>query len=212
MSAAWIFDLDDTLYKERDYVRSCFNHVGGLLNCAHVSEELGRAFDSGAEDPIGAMCRRRGLSEARRRGLIESMRSHAPAITLSPDAAELLTGLRERSTPFSILTNGRSVTQRRKIEALGLVDAKYIFISEEIGVAKPDIGVFKAAQDVHAADRYIYVGDNIAKDFAGPNALGWLSVMLIDDGRNIHPQDIDVPADARPKKTVSSLTELIPLV
>lgn len=33
---------------------------------------------------------------------------------------------------------------------------------------------------------FIYVGDNVKKDFITPNALGWKTICIKDDGRNIH--------------------------
>lgn len=57
---------------------------------------------------------------------------------------------------------------------------------------------------------FTYVGDNPRKDFIAPNALGWLTVCLKDDGRNIHKQDFtSITALALPKKTIESLKELI---
>ena len=57
---------------------------------------------------------------------------------------------------------------------------------------------------------FTYVGDNPRKDFISPNALGWLTVCLKDDGRNIHKQDFtSITAQALPKKTIESLKELI---
>ena len=57
---------------------------------------------------------------------------------------------------------------------------------------------------------FIYVGDNVKKDFITPNALGWKTICLKDDGRNIHKQDFTLtPEQALPKKTILSLKELI---
>ena len=57
---------------------------------------------------------------------------------------------------------------------------------------------------------FIYVGDNVKKDFITPNALGWKTICLKDDGRNIHKQDFtSTPAHALTKEKIKSLKELI---
>ena len=51
-----------------------------------------------------------------------------------------------------------------------------------------------------------YVGDNLKKDFIAPNMLGWLTVCLKDDGRNIHRQEVeDLEEGMRPKRWIEGL-------
>ncbi len=215
LQAAFVFDLDDTLYKERDYVASCFEWVGARLRASHgaehAHEKLQGLFDAGAGDAIGTVCAEYGVNDAEKADLITQMRAHSPAITLSEDAAHLLSWIRERNYNFSIVTNGRSITQRRKMEALRLGDALSVAISEEIGAAKPDPTCYSLAISAHAADRYFYVGDNPKHDFVGPNELGWTTVMLRDNGRNIHDQSRAFPANHQAAVTIDDLRELIAL-
>lgn len=212
---AFVFDLDDTLYKERDYVASCFEWIGARLRASHgaehAPEKLQSLFDAGADDAIGTVCAEYGVNDAEKAELITQMRAHPPAIALSEDAAHLLAWIRERNYSFSIVTNGRSVTQRRKVEALGLSDALSVAISEEIGAAKPDPTCFSLAISAHGADRYFYVGDNPKHDFVGPNELGWATVMLKDNGRNIHDQMLKFPTNHQAAVTIDDLRELIAL-
>ena len=64
-----------------------------------------------------------------------------------------------------------------------------------------------------AEHRFVYVGDNPAKDFRWPNALGWLTVQLDDpDGVNIHSQAIDVPADFHAARHIARVADLLPLL
>ncbi len=207
----FVFDLDDTLYKERDYVRSClafaaarlagFGYDGGVA-------QLVRLHERGEQDPVGVICASLGVGDMEKRRLVEAMRAHEPEIALSPDAAAFLDDLRARQLTFSIVTNGRGVTQRRKIAALGLQDAAAIVISEELGAAKPDIRCFEAVAQMHGADRHLYVADNPEIDFIGPNRLGWLTVMLRNDGRNVRAGQEALSAAQRPSRTIDRLTEL----
>jgi len=207
----FVFDLDDTLYPEHDYVRSCFNWVAAQLGDRAISESLLELYQQGEKDPVGVIAARQNVLGDERLALISGMRAHAPAIALDSGARALISRLRAAGKKFSILTNGRSITQRRKIEALGVTDAAAILISEEVGASKPDVSIFRAAAAAHAARDYLYVGDNPAVDFEGPNALGWMTVMLQRKNGVRRPPFEPAPAQ-RPQRLVTSLDELLPLV
>ena len=56
------------------------------------------------------------------------------------------------------------------------------------------------------------MGDNLKKDFLTPNRLGWQTVCLRDDGRNIHKQDGEgVTEEMNAKIWVDRLPELAKL-
>lgn len=115
---------------------------------------------------------------------------------------------------IGLITDGRSVQQRNKIEALGLlrwIDENDTIISEEFGSEKPTtenyLYLMKRYPDCHD---FTYVGDNVKKDFIAPNALGWNSICLRDDGRNIHKQGSEELATAmKPKRWIESFAEVI---
>jgi putative hydrolase of the HAD superfamily len=91
---------------------------------------------------------------------------------------------------MGILTDGRSLTQRNKIAALGLEAwINDIVISEEFGSAKPDERNYRHFEQRFPTAQYVYVGNDVAKDFIAPNRLGWLTVCVRDNGGHIHPQD-----------------------
>lgn len=212
----FVFDLDDTLYKEADYARSALAFAARRLSerygIADQTDRLISLFQTGERDPLGLICQDCRLPFPAFGETLNAMRAHEPAIRLSPDAAHFIARLRERKPGLAIVTDGRSITQRAKIRALGLTDADPILISEETGFRKPEIAAFQAVEDHFPGCKYIYIADNPAKDFIAPNALGWHSVMLADDGRNLHPQDIAVPENAKAAQTIQSLAELAPFL
>ena len=55
-------------------------------------------------------------------------------------------------------------------------------------------------------DRFVYVGDNPAKDFVAPNAMGWTTVQIVRDG-GIHDATKEIDGGAAQHK-ISALTEL----
>ncbi len=214
---ALVFDLDDTLYKERDYVRSCLDWFAHALSAQGYPTPDGAArlhalFEAGERDPIGVLCTQAGVDAREKAALIEAMRAHAPAIELTPGAAALLSRLRAENLPYSIVTNGRGITQRRKLAALGLEDPLSLSISEETGAPKPERRAFALAARAHGDARYFYIGDNPKHDFAAPNALGWTTVMLRDDGRNIHRQTVDYGPDHAARHVVGDLPAVLDLL
>ncbi len=189
-----VFDLDDTLYAERDFVRSGFRAISRRFESsdqARVFRLLESFFDSGDADPLGSTLREM-RSRKEKAALLQVYREHEPCLELAVAVRELLEGLTQAGHRLGILTDGRSVTQRNKIEALGLgAWVHEIVISEEFGSGKPDPRNYQHFERAFSSASYVYVGDNLTKDFVSPNQLGWVTVGVLDCGKNIHPQCLD---------------------
>jgi len=56
---------------------------------------------------------------------------------------------------------------------------------------------------------FYYIGDNPEKDFIAPNELGWTSICLLDDGKNIHKQNFNVSEEFLPKYRIKNIVELL---
>lgn len=208
-----VLDLDDTLYSEREYSRSALSVAGREMarrfGIPDPRDALIRAFEAGEPDAIGAYLLRNRFPAVAKDDLLAVMRAHLPSIQLRHDAALLINSLRRSGRGYAILTDGRGVTQRQKICALGCQDAAFISISEECGWSKGDEERWVALEKAVGAKRFCYVGDNPAKDFLIPNLRGWDTVMLKSCGHNIHVQDY--PSDVRyhPRRVVNSLEEML---
>lgn len=186
-----VFDLDDTLYLERDYVRSGFACVAGLIaTSADESREiaawLGRAFDNGVRGDTfdRLLAERPELADRFSPAyLVEAYRSHAPSISLLPGIADLLERLRARGLRLGVLTDGPLASQRAKAEALKLdewFDPVLLTASREEGFTKPGaLGFEWIAAIWHLPPAELaYIADNPRKDFVGPRNLGWLTIRL----------------------------------
>jgi len=136
-------------------------------------------------------------------------RLHLPEISLSPVVKSLLDLLESKDITIVIMTDGRSVTQRLKLVALGL-DKYPFFISDEYGgLRKPDLTRFKLVEERFPAKKYVYVGDNVEKDFIAPNELGWNSLCLLPNSDFVHQNDInDLPEINAPKNWIRHLDEI----
>lgn len=219
------FDLDDTLYKEVEYLESAFMEVAGYAasQCGGCSVSLNVMAIKGykamltarqrGEDAFGALNKSLGTNIPKE-DFLEIYRTHVPDIHLDNDVAEVLDELKNRGVVLSLITDGRSVQQRHKIEALGLerwFSNEDIIISEEFDSEKTDERNFRYFMDRYPNCKYIYVGDNPAKDFIAANRLGWKTVCLLDDGRNIHKQT-EVAEECQPKITMQSIEEILAFI
>ena len=218
-----VFDLDDTLYKEIDYLRSAYRYIASQLavddaGCERVFSTLYNAYNDG-KDAFAVLldsCDWEGLTKE---ALLGWYRSHKPGISLSDGCEGLLSHLAAKGCRLGIITDGRTVTQMNKIEALGLgryIDDDDIVISERFGSSKPSPANYLHFMNKYGADaRYYYIADNTAKDFIAPNRLGWTTVCLKDNGQNVHKQDFSLSDELLPRYTVEgfgdSLFELLNL-
>lgn len=219
-----VFDLDDTLYKEMDFVRSAYRYIS-----RQVSRQICGKDDDGharaVYDFMWGVFRSGGLSfesANEKYGLdipvsqyLHWYRTHPIEIELREDAAGLISRLAEHEVPIGIITDGRSLTQRNKINSLGLdryVKPEDVVVSEEIGSEKPNPRNYEHFMQRYSGRRYIYVGDNPKKDFIAPNALGWQTFGIIGDEENIHPPKGTFPPEAEPSKWLKSHRELIPIL
>lgn len=186
---AIIFDLDDTLFAERDFVVSGFRAVAGRfadrLGGAEVAEKkMTELFDVGDRTRVfQALLFELGIEDDDLlRDIIDLHRHHLPTIQLHLDADRALCDLGGKFR-LGIVTDGRPRTQRAKIEALGLtmrVDAA--IVSQELApwICKPDPRPFEfiSTRLQVLGERCVYVADNLAKDFVGPNSLGWRTIQV----------------------------------
>jgi FMN phosphatase YigB (HAD superfamily) len=134
---------------------------------------------------------------------------------LIPGAGEMVRELKERGYRLALVADGPAETFRNNLVPHGLYD---LFdaraISEELGAQKPDARMFEHAMDLLGIDRKQYgqvvmVGNNLARDIKGANALGIISVWLDWSSRRSK-----VPADDTeiPRYTIRTPMDLLPLL
>lgn len=175
-----IFDLDDTLYSEKEYVHSGYKAVAQYLGFEDLENEMWNYFRAGRM-AINACLERIGKRELSAE-CIKIYREHKPDIRLYHGVRELIGMLKEDGIKIGIITDGRPYGQRRKISALGLDKmVADIIITDELGgiqFRKPcDIAFRIMARKWRLPyENIVYIGDNPAKDFQAPRQLGMQSV------------------------------------
>jgi 2-haloacid dehalogenase len=197
MPYTWLlFDADGTLFDydaaERQALRLTFAEYSLSFGPkAHdiyrrVNERMWLDFEQGMTTPAR-------IKSERFAHLFEALQGELPATTmpdpvefsdrylanlgtctdLMPDAEPVLRALYSR-VRLALITNGLTVVQRARLLQSGLGDLfKAVVISEEVGVSKPNPGIFQIAFDRMGSprkDEVLMVGDSLTSDIRGANA------------------------------------------
>lgn len=176
---AVLFDLDDTLYGEKEYVRSGYKAVAKLLpNVVDAEEKLWVAFENKEPAIDTVLNAERIYSEELKAECILAYRNQIPDIHLYDGVLDMLIELRSKGMRIGIITDGRPEGQKAKIKALNLeATVEHIIITDELGgveYRKPCEKALVIMREYFGVtyQEMCYVGDNIVKDFIAPEKLG----------------------------------------
>ena len=170
-----VFDLDDTLYSEKNYVRSGYRKIAqNYPDIENAEEKLWNSFLKG-EKAIDKVFDETRLDEKKKNAL-NIYREHMPMIELYAGVSEMLIRIKNKGKKIGIITDGRPDGQKNKIKALKL-DVDQVIITDELGgiqYRKPNKKAFELMQNRWkiAFNKMVYIGDNISKDFSAPKELG----------------------------------------
>jgi putative hydrolase of the HAD superfamily len=221
-----IFDLDDTLYAERDFAVSAFAAAGRWAETTHgitgLHQEMTALLDAGHLGQIFALAltaKLPGHGAADLAALRQVYLTHAPTrLPLFDDADRALARFSSREdVTLGLITDGTAAVQAAKIKALGIADRfAHAILTGALGgqraFHKPHPLAFERMQAALAVsgDRLVYVGDNPAKDFQAPNRMGWTTVQVdrpCQQACKIH-RGADALVEGAAQHTVASLDEL----
>lgn len=213
-----VFDVDDTLYLERDYVRSGFSAVADVVHSsvgipkAELFSFLWACFErDNRGNTFNLLCD--AYPEIVERypvvDLVEVYRSHRPRLSLPSESKQVLGRLRMAGLRIGLISDGPLSSQSAKVSALQLDSiADEIVLTDSWGRSywKPHTRAFEEiARRFGMAHRELcYVADNPAKDFCTPKALGWYTIRVRCPGQEryfMEPHN----EDHAPNTTVSSL-------
>jgi HAD superfamily hydrolase (TIGR01549 family) len=220
---AVLFDLDDTLFDHRACTRAALLAIrqvepaferwafeafeaehAALLEENHLEVLAGRlTVDDARLRRFGRLLERAGAPcgpsdvEAVARAYREAYRHNRQEV---PGALDLLAAL-QGSAAIGIVTNNVAAEQRQKLAEFGFdrrVDA--VVISEDVGITKPDPGIFRIALDRLGCDAAsaVMVGDAWGTDIVGARSAGLRAVWFNRTGA------------ASPEPAVPELRELKP--
>jgi putative hydrolase of the HAD superfamily len=191
--AAVLFDLDDTLYPERQFVDGGFRAVAGFL-----AGRMGRPAPALAER-LWELHRRDGRGRLFNTLLTEIglgddadlvlaclmvYRSHRPSLEPFEGAEVAIADLGDAGVRTGVVSDGHAAVQRRKLEGLGGLANRFdvVVMTDELGAAhaKPSPVPFRVACRVLdvATDRSIYVANDPRKDFRGAREAGLATIRM----------------------------------
>lgn len=198
-----IFDLDDTLYSEKEYIRSGYKAVSDYLGGGYENQ-LWELFESGKQaidELLGTLGRTNEKED-----VLRIYRYHKPDIHLYDGVKELINDLKAKRVKIGIITDGRPEGQQSKLDALHLskmVDD--VIITDELGgvqFRKPcDISfrIMLTRWRMNPED-VVYIGDNIEKDFQAPQQLGMKSIYF-NNCNGLYKTEVD-------RVSITSICEL----
>jgi putative hydrolase of the HAD superfamily len=186
-----VFDLDDTLYPESQFLESGLRAVAEytstkseinsqeiLMTSMSLLETFGRelVFDN--------MLKHYGMySKNLVRKLISVYRSHTPSIRMGEKEIEIV---RKLSSIYNLylVTDGNKNVQASKIAALGIESLfRKIFITHRYGItsSKPSLKCFEKIREIENAlwNEIVYVGDDPNKDFVNLNKVGAITIRVM---------------------------------
>ncbi|MDF1666827.1 MAG: HAD-IA family hydrolase, partial [Planctomycetota bacterium] len=106
-----------------------------------------------------------------------------------PDALEFLKALTNTTLTRGIITSGLSIKQAEKILRLGIYELlthNALFISEQIGINKPNVKLYKrACSDLNLKpSQCIYIGDRAPRDIDPPKSIGMTAIHMVRGGKH----------------------------
>lgn len=191
---AVIFDLNDTLYSEKEYMRSGFKVVAEhLKQVNHCFNKLCVAFEKG-KMPIETVLEDENIySEELLEECLKLFREHKPDIKLYDGVEELFLELRKQKKAIAIVTDGKVVKENAKIDSLGIRNmVDEIIITDELaGHGNPK--EFRKPNDIPyvimrkrlgiACRNMAFVGDDKEMDFVAPGKLGMKCCLYVNEDR-----------------------------
>lgn len=180
-----LLDLDDTLYFEKDFVKSGFQAIAkNFKENPDFFASLWKNFENKKLAIDETLKDYNIYSETLKRELLEVYKNHEPNISLSKAVKTMLIQWRAEGYKLGIITDGEPEVQKRKIKALKLSEfVDEIIITDELGgpqFRKPCDISFRIMQRRFRADykECVYIGDNVKKDFKAPVRLGMECIWL----------------------------------
>lgn len=192
MIHAILFDLDDTLYDEMQFVKGGFKAVSLYISKNNNIEQkvvyqllLDVLEEHGRGKTFDIVLKKLGLYNKKFiPKLVEVYRTHKPNLFLYPGASNVLSTLRKQGYKLGIITDGNVEVQRNKVEALKIKDFfDCMIFSNEYGIEKQKpnpLPYQKAMEKLEAsANETVYIGDNPYKDFITARKLGIFTIRIM---------------------------------
>ena len=195
MIKAVVFDLDDTLVSEKEYIKSGYRHIAEVIgqrfniNKDQVYIDLFQLFRESPHNVFNRLYEKYHIEYSKEMiiDLVNEYRGHFPDVQYYDDVMQCLNELKVLGIKIGIITDGYAQAQRQKLKA---VEADMYFdeiiVTDELGrdYWKPHPKAFEIIKERFGVsfDEMIYVGDNPGKDFYISTIYPIKTVRIFRDG------------------------------
>lgn len=241
---AILFDIDDTLYDQiipfREALERVFPHIKEIsaeelfkVRSRHseVSFRMSLNQEMTMEEMYCYRIRKAfedfqvTVSDEEAMAFQKAYEDGQKQLRLSKAMEQALIRCRDRNVVLGVISNGPAYHQRAKARTLGLerfFPEENIIISGEVGIVKPDAGIFRIAEErlgISARrDEAWYVGDSYQNDVAGASKAGFHTIWLNRRRKPLPPAKEDGESKAGesdrilPDRCVHSDEELLSVI
>jgi len=170
-----VFDLDDTLYDEVEFVKSGLNEISYFIDKPSSYEYMLNIFNEEGSGKIFNKVIKKFNLDISLQKLIEVYRFHTPKINLPSESTELLKYAVNFKT--ALISDGHYIMQQNKFNSLNLFNyIDYPIFTDFHHTSKPNKKAFEMVMSKFENEKYVYISDNPKKDFQAPNELGWVTI------------------------------------
>lgn len=204
---AIFLDIDDTLFSttafaekaRRNAILAMMDHglLGNRDELLHELNEVVSEFSSNYEHHLDKLLLRLPQHQLNGRnpailvaaGVVAYHETKFHDLRVYDDVYEVLGELGKSGLVLGIISAGLTVKQAEKLVRLKItefLDPRAIFISDQIGISKPNPKLYRKACDAVGVDprEAMYVGDNPRADVEPAKRLGMVSVWMRRSGRH----------------------------
>lgn len=216
----FVFDLDDTLISEKDYIKSGFAVVSKYisekfsLSCSEVEEKIEKCFEINSKNVFNRVLDSFYIDykDEDIKELIKIYRNHIPNINLYEDAKEVIEFLFKNDYKLGIITDGYKETQKNKLKVLNIEKYfQHIVVTDDLGREfwKPSEVPYKIIKEKFNCSYkdMVYIGDNVEKDFITAKKLGMETVQI--ERENGVYKKIQKSSEFLAEKKIKNLKELL---
>lgn len=182
-----LFDLDNTLYEENDYLVAVFDEFFKLKNIKHnIVPFLSNGFRLNSSDIFGDILKKLNIySSTSQLELFHIYKNLNTNLNLYDSAYILIDNLKKKNIKLGIITNGVAQAQQCKIKCLKIANMFDVIIyARKWGKSyeKPNKKPFDEALKILNFDKseVLFVGDNPLTDILGAENAGIKSIRFIN--------------------------------
>lgn len=218
MIKAVIFDLDDTLISEREYIESGYKHISKLINNEYgigyneVYLNLMNLHNQTSKYVFNRFFDKYKIAYSQETimKLVWEYRKHIPCINFYNDVIPCIELLKLKNIKLGIITDGYKESQKLKLNAVRAENYfDEIIITDELGSEywKPHPKSFEIMKERFNVEfnEMIYIGDNPEKDFYISKIYPIKTVRIVRDGIYLNKSYLD---DIKENWTISNLIDI----